>query len=132
MQKLILTEHMLNLKTLPRIFGSSKNNLARKKLFLQFNMASKTEAEGLNKLLKVMTSRYSIPKMKSCYYNERKTTGKLFKKSRIIKQIAKYLVSFPPRKVDENDHKLFSKQTNKQKHSPGAWVAQLTGFQLRS
>lgn len=64
MQKLTFSAHMLNLKTLPGIFGSSKNNLARKTRFLHFNIAVKTEAEGLNKLLKVVTSKYSIPKMR--------------------------------------------------------------------
>lgn len=52
-----ITEHTLNLKTLSGIFGSSKNDLVTKMLFLHFSIAGETEAERLNNLLKVVTSR---------------------------------------------------------------------------
>lgn len=52
-----ITEHILNLKTLPGVFGSSKNDLVTKILFLHFNIAGETEVERLNNLLKVVTSR---------------------------------------------------------------------------
>lgn len=52
-----ITKHIFNLKTILRIFGSSKNDLATKMLFFHFNIACESEAERLYNLLNVVTSR---------------------------------------------------------------------------